>query len=131
VTPRKASAGRPYNVDAPRRQGEISQPNPAKHRSFPPLSNSSSILAKGNPDVGTIRLDDKQPFALIHVQFDGTTGRYEVVPIVTVTDSFGRNRTKVRYESNGVWPAVGVLNFPDANKLGRWLIALYQPEWTD
>lgn len=87
-------------------------------------ANSTSVKArmlddKGNPDVGTILLDDKQPFALIHVQFDGTTGLYEVVPIVTVTDSFDRNRTKVRYGSNGVWPAVGILNSPDAEKLQR------------
>jgi hypothetical protein len=84
--------------------------------------NSSRVKARmldenGNPDEGSVILDDKNPFALLHVEFDGVTGLYWVVPILTVSDGFGRNRTYVTYESDGIWPAIGILTFPDAEKL--------------
>jgi hypothetical protein len=64
-------------------------------------------------------LDDKHPFVALHVQFDGTSGLYEIIPIITITDGHGRNRTKITYETDGVWPAVGIVDSPDAEKLRR------------
>jgi hypothetical protein len=73
----------------------------------------------GNPDQVFIPLDATRPFAVLHVQFDGITGLYDIVPIITITDGHGRNRTQVTYRSDGLWPAAGVLEFPGAEKLKR------------